>query len=244
MVPRLVVFALVGTGLVACARERQLSVPRECATLPQAPSWDPTTDAGVQTIIRYANGLVYEAADHPTGDRRPLTVILQRGPQPRGNRYHLANQPEAGGAAWAIAPQKCAHLFELTDLGPGGATAGIGEIAGYIESPRPYLKPPQGEQGPLPDCTLTPARCRVVIPEAERVFFWIDSLSGTTARGLLIPENAADPGAIVRVTVTYRSNPAGLPPRAFAEARWLFDAADDDAWVSCAKAGCCVLLLD
>ena len=242
MVFRLLVATLAGAGIAACARDTSI-VPPACATMPQAPVWDPATDAGVQAIVQYAGTLAYESQAHPTGDRRPLTVIVQRGAQPGGNRYRLANQPPEGTAEWGIAPQSCAHLFEPADLGPAGATSGVGEVVGYIESPRPYLKPPRGP-GPVPDCTTAPGRCRQVLPQAGRVFIWVDSLDGNGARALLIPDNATSPNAIIRVNVTYVPNPDTLAARTFPEARWLFDADDDDAWIACAKTGCCVVELD
>lgn len=231
-----VALVVAGLGIVACARETT-PVPAACATMPQAPAWDPATGDGLRTIVDYAGTLAWEAIDHPTGDRRPLTVIVQRGAQPADNRYQLANQsPE--GTAWGIAPQRCAHLFDVGNLGPGGATEGLGEVVAYIDSPRPYLKPPRELEGQLPDCTAAPGRCRIVIP-AGRVYVWIDSLTPDGGRALLIPANAASPAAIVSARVNYLPNPDGVGVRSFPEARWLFDPDDDDAWVSCAKTGCC-----
>lgn len=239
MPSRSFLMALTGAAVLACgAPEPATTPPQPCATLPDAPAWDPATDAGVRTIVQFARGLTYEPAAHPTGERRPLTQITQRGAA-RANQYRLANQPAAGPgmAQWGIGPQQCAHRYDVSDLGPGGAPQDQGAIVGWVNAPQPYYKPAAGT-GSRPYCTGPSAGCREVIPAADSVFLWVDSLNGGTARGFIIPVTATTAADIKRVDVQYEGN-SGFGARAFPEARWIFDVQDDDGWVSCAKTGCC-----
>ena len=111
----------------------------------------------------------------------------------------------------AVAPERCAHMNTAADLGPG---------AGRIVSR-------QTMAGPYDKLSLP----------AGVSYLWVDNLTGTEARGVIIPEDASLPARVVAIRI--EPHPAGLPRRAFAEARWMFDPDDDWIWVACEQEGCC-----
>lgn len=70
-------------------------------------------------------------------------------------------------------------------------------------------------------------------------YLWIDRLEGTTARGVIIPGDMTTDARVVTIRIDTHDN---LPPRSFAEARWLFNPMDDELWVSCSEKTCCIII--
>jgi hypothetical protein len=73
-------------------------------------------------------------------------------------------------------------------------------------------------------------------------YVWIDRYDAATltARAVIFP--AATHFPIERRTVRVEVHPGNT--RAFPEARWIFDPADDHLWVSCLSLGCCRVMHD